>query len=78
MVRLLGFAMGMPQALFGVGVAIIGLGIIGWVLYNSFVERQEQYSGGFMTLGMGPVLVLFGTAWLRSAFRADAQQPDDA
>lgn len=78
MMRLLGIVMGVPQALFGLAVVLVGLAIIGWVLYNTFVERQEQYSGGLMTLGIGPVLVLFGTGWLRSAFRGHQDPADQA
>lgn len=69
MARLLGVVMGVPQALLGLISAGVGLSIIGWVLYNTFVERQPQYSGGLLTLGIGPILVLFGLAWVRSAFR---------
>ena len=67
--RILGVVMGVPQALLGLISAGVGLSIIGWVLYNTFIERQPQYSGGFLTLGIGPILVLFGLAWVRSAFR---------
>ncbi len=69
MARTLGVVMGVPQALLGLISAGVGLSIIGWVLYNTFIERQPQYSGGFLTLGIGPTLVLFGLAWVRSAFR---------
>lgn len=67
--RALGILMGVPQALFGLLCAAIGLAMIVWVLYNTFVERQPEYTGGFLTLGIGPVLVLFGLGWLVSAFR---------
>jgi hypothetical protein len=67
--QLLGNLMGIPQALFGVLCAAAGLAIVGWVLYNTFVERLPQYNGGFLTFGIGPVLVLFGFGWLVTAFR---------
>lgn len=70
----LGVLMGVPQALFGLACAGIGVAIIVWVLYNTFVERQSEYSGGFMTLGIGPLLVLFGAGWLLSAFGKDASR----
>jgi hypothetical protein len=46
------------------------------VLYNTLVERQPEYTGGLMTLGVGPALVLFGMTWLRSAFRGQPVQHD--
>jgi hypothetical protein len=67
--RLLGLVMGVPQALFGVLAALIGLSIIGWVLYNSFWVPSSHYSGGFLTLGIGPVLVLVGSSLVVDAFR---------
>lgn len=72
--RILGILMGVPQALFGLLCVLIGLTIIVWVLYNSFVERQPQFTGSFLSFGIGPMLCLFGTAWLFRAFRA---QPKD-
>ncbi|PPJ42863.1 hypothetical protein C0063_06335 [Pseudoxanthomonas sp. KAs_5_3] len=68
-IHTLGILMGVPQALFGLACAGIGLSIVAWVLYNTFVEREPQYTGGLLTLGIGPVLTLFGAGWLRSAFR---------
>jgi hypothetical protein len=76
-IRTLGIAIGVPQALFGIVCAGIGLSVVAWVLYNTFVERQPQYSGGFLTLGIGPALILFGVGWLRSAFRSEST-PDEA
>jgi len=57
-----------PRVLGGLLSIILGLSIIGWVLYNSFVETQPEYSGGFLTFGIGPTLVLVGAYWLRTAF----------
>jgi hypothetical protein len=70
--RALGLLMGVPQALLGLLSCAIGLGLIGWVLYNSLVERQPGYSGGWLSVGIGPALLLIGGGWLVSAFRADA------
>ena len=67
--RIISVLMGVPQALFGLLCACIGSAIVIWVLYNTFVERQPQYTGGFLTLGIGPVLVIFGLGWLSTAFR---------
>lgn len=72
-----GLLMAVPQALFGLLCALMGIGIVAWVLYNSFVERQPQYLGGFLTLGVGPALVLFGLGWLASAFSRSSNGPAD-
>src|SRR6185437_11721135 len=34
-----------PLALFGLTCLVTGIVIIGWVLYNVFVQRQKEYSG---------------------------------
>lgn len=57
-----------PQAIIGLASLCMGLGMIGWVLYNSLVERLPQYSGGFLTFGVSSMLVLFGFGLLRNAF----------
>ena len=67
--RALGLLMALPQALFGLTSLLVGLGIAAWVLYNTFVERLPHYSGGFLTLGIAPVLVMAGLGWLVMAFR---------
>lgn len=77
-VRLASVLMGVPQALFGLSCAAVGLTIVVWVLYNTFVERQPQYTGGFLTLGIGPVLVLFGVGWVATAFRRNRGGSDGA
>lgn len=74
--RIIGLLMGVPQASFGLLCAAIGLAIVIWVPYNSFVERQPEYTGGFMSLGIGPVLILFGAGWVVSAFRREPGVPD--
>jgi hypothetical protein len=76
--RTIGLLMGLPQALFGVLCAGVGSVIVIWVLYNTFVERQPQYNGGFLTLGIGPTLILFGLGWLSTAFRRNSDGSDGA
>ena len=66
----------MPQALFGLLCAFTGLVVVLWVLYNTFVDRQPQYTGGLMTLGIGPTLILFGAGWVFTAFRRDSGKSD--
>ncbi len=70
-VRAFGVLLGIPQALLGLMSIILGGTLIGWVLFNTLIERQPQYRGGFLTFGIGPALVLFGWLWLRAAFRND-------
>ena len=74
--RVIGVLMVIPQALFGLLCCATGLAIIIWVLYNTLVERQPQYTGGFLTLGIGPALVLFGCGWLLPAVRRGSQSKD--
>jgi len=52
---------------FGVLAVFLGLGIVGWVCYNEFIERLPQY-GGFHwweSFGIGPALVTTGWYWLK-------------
>lgn len=63
-----------PLGLFGLVCVAVGFGIIGWVLYNLFVERQKEYSGpsfisGLGSFGVSVPLILFGWFTLRSSFR---------
>jgi len=55
--RVLGILFGVPQALFGLVCVAAGGSIIVWVIWNSFIEREPEYSGGFLTFGVGPMLV---------------------
>ncbi|WP_148282970.1 hypothetical protein [Pseudogulbenkiania sp. NH8B] len=64
-----GIVFGLPQALFGSVAVLAGLTIVGWVLYNSLWARLPQYTGGFLTFGVGPALIIFGVAWMRDAFK---------
>ena len=75
--RTLAVLMAVPQALFGLLCAFTGLAVVLWVLYNTFVDRQPQYTGGFMALGIGPMLFVFGAGWVVTAFRRDAGKSDD-
>ena len=56
------------QALFGLTSFLIGFSLAIWVLYNTFVEKPPEYSGGFLTFGIAPALILFGLAALKSIF----------
>jgi len=67
----LGVIVGLPQALLGLVAFGIGAAIVVWVLYNTFVEREPQYSGRFLTFGIGPALMLAGVYWVRQAFKQD-------
>jgi len=58
-----------PQILFGLVVLTIGVSIALWVLYNSFVERQPQYSGGILTFGMASLFILFGIGLIKISFK---------
>ena len=75
--RLAGLLMGVPQALFGMVCAAAGIAIVCWVLYNSFWARDPDYSGGFLTFGVGPVLALVGAGFVMDAFRR-ASTADEA
>ena len=58
----------LPQVIAGLVSLCSGLAIIGWVFYNTFVERLPEYSGGFLTFGISSLLVVFGFGLLRTAF----------
>jgi hypothetical protein len=63
-----------PLALFAFVCLVAGVAIIGWVLYNVFVQRQKEYSGprlifGWDSFGVGVPLVLYGWFTLRSVMR---------
>ena len=75
--RTVGIALGVPQALLGLTSIVLGGAIICWVLYNTFVERLPQYTGGFLTFGIGPALVAVGSVWLFYAFRRSPTEPED-
>jgi amino acid transporter len=60
-------ALGTPIAMLGLASLAIGLGIMGWVLFNVFIEHQPSYTGKawLPSFGIGPVLVVFGWRRLR-------------
>ena len=62
--------------LFGFLAILFGAGIIIWVLYNEFIEKQAQYErppliGAF---GVGPVLCGVGFLWIRKPFLKSKQE----
>ena len=68
----------LPQAFFGLIAFSIGISIALWVLYNTFIERLPEYSGGFLTFGIAPALIIFGLVSLRSVFinnKGDKNEP---
>jgi hypothetical protein len=74
--RIAGLLMGVPQALFGLVCATAGIAIVCWVLYNSFWKQDPNYTGGFLTFGVGPLLVLFGVGLALDAFRRSSPPND--
>ena len=68
LIATLGMLFGVPQALLGLVSIALGAAMVVWVVYNSFIERQAEYSGGFLSFGLGPALILAGWYWLRQAF----------
>ncbi len=67
--RFLRLLMSVPMALFALTTTLVGLSIAAWVIYNTFVERLPQYTGGFLTFGIAPIMILVGLGWLGSLFR---------
>jgi hypothetical protein len=67
--NVIGLLMGIPQALFGLLCALAGVSIVFWVLYNSFWHRDPNYTGSFMTMGIGPLMLLFGVGLVADAFK---------
>lgn len=67
-IKIFAILFGIPQALFGLISIGIGVSLIVWVIYNLLIEQQAQYTGGLLTLGFGPAMVLFGYVLVRSVF----------
>lgn len=67
-----------PAILFGLTSITIGFAIIAWVLYNTFVERQPEYTGStpWMSFGIAPAAIAFGASVIRSTLRAEPSRPD--
>lgn len=81
LIRVLGILFAVPQALFALLTIAIGVSLLAWDLYNSIVRRVPEYSGGFLTFGIGPALILGGVGWLRQTIRearnkGAARQPE--
>lgn len=72
--RILGLFMGLPQAMFGALTLLIGVSIAAWVLYNTFWHRDPHYSGGFLTLGMSPTMIIIGAGLIADAFRRTSRR----
>ena len=70
---------GLLKGVFAVLAVCIGAGIIGWILYNEFVERQPTYQRPpvpILGLLLPVVMVGVGIHWGRQAiasFRAREQ-----
>lgn len=75
--RMMGLLMGVPQALFGVACAVIGLSIIGWVLYNLFWKLDPDYIGVVPELTTSSLLTLYGIGYIFDAFKRQASQDDN-
>ncbi len=56
----------LPTLTFGLLAIAIGVSIVAWVVYNVLIERQPEYSGAFLGLGLGPGLLCFGLLLLKS------------
>lgn len=65
------------KGIFSVLAILIGSGIIVWVLYNEFIERQPEFKRPtwVATFGAGPAMIGVGVYWGRQtlkSFRGDA------
>jgi hypothetical protein len=78
LLRIACWALAVPQVLFGLMAAAIGMAILVWVLYNTFVDRQPHYRPHLFAFGVGPALLLFGIGWMASAFRRRSPDSDGA
>ena len=58
----------LPTLLFGLLAVGIAAAIILWVLYNSLIERQPEFTGGtiFGGFGIAPIMLYFGFRALKS------------
>jgi uncharacterized membrane protein YwaF len=77
-VYILGVIFAVPQVLFATVAILCGVTLLCWVLYNSLIRRFPQYSGGFLTFGLGPALISFGVLWLRQSLSRTLSSQDDA
>ncbi|ENE2728827.1 TPA: hypothetical protein ACKP89_003519 [Stenotrophomonas maltophilia] len=75
--RALGLAMGVPQVLFGLLCAVIGLLLVVWILYNLLIEHQSQFRiPSLPAFAAGPMMIVVGLGWARTAFRRAALEQD--
>ncbi len=63
-----------PKALLGLVSIFLGAGIVVWVFYNVFIERQPLYTGpdsiySLASFGIGPALIFVGRYWFVSAIK---------
>lgn len=70
--RIAGWILGIPQTLFAIVAASIGISIVVWVLYNLLIERQPEFRAG--SIGFVIALLLFGIGWLSRLFRKPRAQ----
>lgn len=76
--RVLGLALGVPQVLFGLLCAAIGLILVAWILYNLLIETLPQFRiPSLPALAVGPMMILVGLGWARTAFRRASLEQDD-
>jgi len=61
----------LPVIFFGLLGIVFGLSMIGWVLYNLFVEKQEEFSKPALSgaLGVGPSMFFCGIFLLRMLWK---------
>ncbi|WP_313299025.1 hypothetical protein [Stenotrophomonas sp.] len=75
--RALGLAMGVPQVLFGLLCAGIGLILVTWILYNLLVESLPQFRiPSLPGFAVGPMMIVVGLGWARTAFRRASLEQD--
>lgn len=58
-----------PHLLISLFAITFGCVIFGWVLYNNFIERQPDYTGGFLTFGVAPGFIILGITNIVSYFK---------
>ncbi|WQI20413.1 hypothetical protein U2S91_20085 [Stenotrophomonas maltophilia] len=76
--RALGLAMGIPQVLFGLLCAGIGLILVAWILYNLLVQTLPQFRiPSLPAFAVGPMMIVAGLGWARTAFRRASLEQDD-
>lgn len=76
--RLLGLAMGIPQVLFGLLSAAVGFILVMWILYNLLIERRPHFRiPSLSALAVGPLMIVVGLGWARTAFRRVTLQQND-